>query len=399
MDQSASVGAAATGPLAGVRVVEVGGIGPGPFACMMFADLGAEVVRIDRPGGEKLFAGQRLLLHRGRRSIVVDLRHPRGPEVVRRLAARADIVTEAFRPGVAERLGIGPGVLLAENPRLVYGRMTGWGQDGPLATTAGHDIDYIAVTGALHASGHADTSPQFPANLLGDFGGGGMLLAVGLLAAVIHARQSGRGQVVDAAIVDGTALLSTMLHGMMAAGHWRDERGVNQLDGGVPWYDIYRTADARHLAVGALEPQFYAELVRLLGFADDRPENHEPDDHSRLPSRDDPVHWPEIRRRFAERFASRTQAEWMTIFDGTDACVAPVLTMTDAPRHPQLAARDTFVTADGVVQPAPAPRFSVSPAALGAAPTGPGAHTRQTLSDWGFGDVNELIAEGAVVQA
>jgi alpha-methylacyl-CoA racemase len=291
-----------SGPLGGLRVVELAGIGPAPFAAMLLADLGADVVRVDRPGGESAFgAYEHDLLTRGRPSVVVDLKHPGGVGVVLDLAARADVLVESFRPGVAERLGIGPDECLARNQRLVYGRMTGWGQDGPLAHTAGHDIGYVAVTGALHAIGDADGPPQVPLNLVGDFGGGAMYLVAGVLAAVIEARASGRGQVVDAAIVDGASHLAMMVRGMHAAGAWQDRRGANLLDGGAPFYSVYETSDGRHLAVGALEPQFYAELLDRLGLADD------PD----LPDRDDRSTWPRLRRLLADRIASRSQAEWM----------------------------------------------------------------------------------------
>jgi alpha-methylacyl-CoA racemase len=353
---------------------------------MILADLGAEVIRVDRPNDTPLARPEHNLMHRGRRSVVVDLRHPRGPEVIRRLARVADIVTEGYRPGVAERLGIGPDDLLAENPRLVYGRMTGWGQDGPLASTAGHDIGYIAITGSLHAIGRAGGPPQVPLNLLGDFAGGSMFLVTGVLAALLEARVSGRGQVVDAAIVDGTAVLSTMVHGFLAAGLWRDQRGSNLLDTGCPYYDVYETADGRHMAVGAIEPQFYAELVRLLEPGPD------------LPDRGDLTRWPELRERFASTFRTRTQTEWTEVFDGSDACVAPVLNLTEGPHHPHLAARGTFVDAGGVMQAAPAPRFSRTPTSLGTAPVPSGTHTRAALSDWGIDDVDALLEAGAVTQ-
>lgn len=384
-----------TGPLDGVRVVELAGIGPGPFCGMLLADLGAEVIRVDRPGGPPLpVPMDRDITSRGKRRIVVDLKHPRGPEVILRLAAASDALIEPFRPGVAERLGVGPADCWARNPRLVYGRMTGWGQDGPLSPWAGHDVGYIAITGALHAIGRAGGPPQVPVNYLGDFGGGSMFLAMGLLAALLQARQTGRGRVVDAAIVDGTAVLQAMTYALLADGSWTDERGVNRLDTGAPYYDVYETADARHMAVGALEPRFYARFTELL-FA---PEGV-PDD---LPGQHDNARWPELRRRFAERFAQRTMAEWAKVFEGTDACVAPVLSMTEAPAHPHLAARGTYVDVGGVVQPAPAPRFS---AAAGSAESAglvpgaiarPGAHTREVLSGLGFDDVEELLADAAV---
>jgi len=375
------------GPLDGVKVMEIGGIGPGPMAAMVLADLGADVLRIDKPkDGLTLSGPEHNLLHRGRRSAVIDLRQPGGADVIRRLARSADVVTEGYRPGVAERLGIGPEDLIAVNPRLVYGRMTGWGQDGPIAHTAGHDIDYIAVAGALHAIGRAGGPPQVPLNLLGDFAAGSMFLVTGVLAALLEARVSGRGQVVDAAIVDGAAVLSTMVYGLMAAGSWRDERGVNLLDTGAPFYDVYETADGRHMAVGALEPQFYAEFVRLLDAGADLPAQH------------DVAAWPHLRSRFAERFRTKTMAEWSEVFDGSDACVAPVVSLAEAPTHPQLAARRTFVTANGIVQPAPAPRFSRTPATLGAPPSAPGADTRAALADWGIDDVDALLDAKVVIQ-
>ena len=385
------------GPLTGVRVVELAGIGPGPFCGMLLADLGAEVIVVDRPRGAPAPVALRNdFLNRGKRRVVVDLKHPRGPEVVLRLAAASDALIEGYRPGVAERLGVGPADCWARNPRLVYGRMTGWGQDGPLAQSAGHDIAYIAVTGALHAIGRAGGPPQVPVNYLGDFGGGSMFLALGVVAALLRARQTGRGQVVDAAIVDGAAVLQAMAYGSLADGLWADKRGVNLLDTGAPYYDVYATADGRYMAVGALEGQFYAEFVRLL-FA---PEGAPAD----LPAQHDIARWPQMRERFALRFASRTQEEWTKLFSGTDACVAPVLPMSEAPRHPHLAARGTFTESGGVAQPAPAPRFSEAAAGpVGALAPGrvisPGAHTRDVLTDLGFSDAEDLLSEGAVLQA
>jgi alpha-methylacyl-CoA racemase len=385
----ANEAAPAAGPLAGLRVVELAGLGPAPFAAMLLADLGADVVRVDRPGGGTvLVPPEQDLLTRGRPSVAVDLKHPDGVGVVLDLAARADVLIEAFRPGVAERLGIGPDACLARNERLVYGRMTGWGQDGPLARTAGHDLGYVAVTGALHAIGDAGGPPQVPLNLVGDFGGGAMYLVVGVLAAVLEARTSGRGQVVDAAIVDGASHLAMMVRGMRAAGIWQDRRGVNLLDGGAPFYAVYETSDHRHMAVGPLETPFYAELLDRLGLAGEV----EPAD------RDDPAGWPRLRERLAERIATRTLAEWLQVFEGSDACVAPVLSLDEAPRHPQLAARATFVDRGGVVQPAPAPRFSRTPAALSTPPRRPGQDTREALQAWGISDVDRLLADGAVRQ-
>ena len=377
------------GPLHGLKVVELAGIGPGPFAAMLLADLGADVVRVDRTGpGSPLAVDPRFdLLNRGKRSIAADLKQDRGREVVLALAGRAGAVIEGYRPGVAERLGLGPEALLARNPKLVYGRMTGWGQDGPLAASAGHDITYLAVTGALHAIGRAGGPPQVPANLLGDFGGGALYLVVGLLAALREADRTGRGQVVDAAVTDGAAHLTTLLYGLSAAGQWRDERGVNLLDTGAPFYDVYPAADGRHLAVGALEPQFYAEFIRLLDPGDD------------LPAQFDRARWPQLRARIAAAFATRTQREWARVFEGTEACVAPVLSLTEAAAHPHLAARGTFTDAGGVVQPAAAPRFSATPPGPVGTPSRPGAHTREVLTDWGLGDPDEWLDGGAVRQS
>jgi alpha-methylacyl-CoA racemase len=375
-----------TGPLAGLRVVELAGIGPAPFCAMLLADLGADVVRVDRPGGVSA-AGPagRDLLNRGKRSVLVDLKNDRGAEVVLRLAEAADVLIEGFRPGVAERRGIGPEQCFQRNPKLVYGRMTGWGQDGPLAQTAGHDIAYIGITGVLHALGRADGPPQVPLNLVGDFGGGSLYLAVGILSALRHAEQTGQGQVVDAAIVDGAAHLATLMFGLLSTGAWRPERGVNLLDTGAPFYDVYETSDGEHMAVGPLESQFYREFIGLLGLAD-----------ADLPAQFDFARWPELRKRFAEVFATRTRREWTEVFDGTDACVAPVLSLAEAKDHPHIAARGTLVERDGVVQPAPAPRFSATAAELRTPPALPGQHTRDALADWGFQDVDELLAHGAV---
>ena len=345
------------GPLHGVRVIEIASLAPAPFGCMVLADLGADVVRVDRPDR----SGRQALppvdpLCRSRRSIRLNLKDPAGVDVLLRLADGADVLVEAFRPGVAERLGFGPDVCAERNPRLVYARMTGWGQDGPLADTAGHDIDYIAVSGSLDPIGRAGGGPVPPLNLVGDFGGGGMLLAVGVLAALLERERSGLGQVVDAAMVDGSALLASFLYGLRAAGAWQDERGTNVLDGGAPFYDTYATADGRHMAVGALEPKFYAEFLARLGLDEDPARQH------------DRPGWAALRRRIADAFATRTQAEWTRVFAGSDACVAPVLGLREAADHPHMAARGTLVARDGVLQPAPAPRFSATPAAPVAAP-------------------------------
>ncbi|WEO94128.1 CaiB/BaiF CoA-transferase family protein [Streptomyces sp. FXJ1.172] len=360
------------GPLTGVRVVELAGIGPGPFAAMLLADLGADVVRVDRPGGPGLAIDPAFdVTNRNKRSVVVDLKTPDGPARVLDLAERADILIEGYRPGVAERLGIGPEDCHARNPRLVYGRMTGWGQDGPLAQRAGHDVAYIALTGTLGMIGRPDEPPAVPANLLGDYAGGSLYLVVGVLAALHHARASGTGQVVDAAIVDGTAHLSAMIHGMLAAGGWQDRRAANLLDGGCPYYGTYETADGGYMAVGALEGQFYEEFLRLIGLED------------LTGARKDWTRWGELRERIAARFRSRTREEWTALFEGTDACVAPVLSLREAPHHPHLAARGTFTDHGGITQPAPAPRFSVTPTAVRTGPARPGADTEAVARDWG----------------
>ncbi|WP_024761511.1 CaiB/BaiF CoA transferase family protein [Streptomyces exfoliatus] len=374
---------ARNGPLAGVRVVELAGIGPGPFAAMLLADLGADVVRVDRPGGAGLgIDPARDLTNRNKRSVLVDLKAEDGPSTVLDLVARADVLIEGYRPGVAERLGVGPEACLARNPRLVYGRMTGWGQDGPLAATAGHDIGYIAITGALGMIGpDPDGPPTVPANLVGDYAGGSLYLVIGVLAALQHARAHGEGQVVDAAIVDGTAHLTTMIHGMLAAGGWQDRRGVNLLDGGCPFYGVYETSDGGHMAVGALEGQFYAEFVRLLGIED------------AAALRGDLARWPELRAAVAARFRSRTREEWTSVFEGTDACVAPVLSLREAPSHPHLAARGTFTEHAGLTQPAPAPRFSVTPGTLRSGPVLPGADTAEVARDWAVPALHTLETE------
>jgi alpha-methylacyl-CoA racemase len=364
------------GPLEGVKVIEIASLAPAPFGCMVLADLGADVLRVDRPDR----SGRQALpptdpLCRGRRSIRLDLKDPAGVDILLRLAASADVLVEAFRPGVAERLGFGPDVCLERSPRLVYARMTGWGQDGPLASAAGHDIDYIAVAGSLEPIGRQGERPVPPLNLVGDFGGGGMLLAVGILAALLERERSGRGQVVDTAMVDGAALLASFLYGLRAAGAWQDERGTNVLDGGAPFYDTYATSDGRYMAVGALEPKFYDELLTRLGLAS-----------AGLPAQYDRSGWPVLRQGLAEAFASRTQAEWDEVFAGSDACVAPVVSPRDAPSHPHNAARGTFAEIGGVVQPAPAPRFGRTPAGPPSPPVRPGTHTRQVLAELGLAD-------------
>jgi alpha-methylacyl-CoA racemase len=370
------------GPLQGTRVVELAGIGPGPFCAMLLADLGAEVLAVDRPGGDPAWPA---LFARGRRRVAVDLKHPEGPGVVLDLVAAADGLVEGFRPGVAERLGIGPEACLARNPRLVYGRVTGWGQDGPLAASAGHDLDYIALAGALHPIGAAGGPPVPPLNLLGDFGGGGMLLALGVVAALLEGGRSGHGQVVDAAMVDGAALLTTGLHELLAAGRWTDRRGANLLDGAAPCYTVYETADGRHLAVGALEPRFWAELLERIGLAGED-----------LPHQLDPNGWPALRERLAAVFLTRTRDEWCQLLEGTDACVAPVLSLLEAPAHPHNRARGTFVEVGGVTQPAPAPRFSRTPCAHPQPPTDD--DPVEVLTAWGLPPdrTTHLLSAGAV---
>jgi alpha-methylacyl-CoA racemase len=363
------------GPLAGIRVVEVSGIGPGPFCGMVLADLGADVIAVDRipelpaPPEHARYD----VLRRGRRAVGVDLQQPDGPEVVLRLVETADALVEGFRPGVAERLGIGPDACLARNPRLVYGRMTGWGQDGPLASSAGHDLTYAAVAGALAHNGRKGQLPAPPLNLLADFGGGGLLLALGLVSALLHAQRTGEGQVVDCAMVDGTALLMAPFHGASAMGFWSDERGTNLLDSGAPHYDVYRCADGLELAVAALEPRFFEVLLDVLEL-----------DASEVPGPDDVERWPELRERLAEAIAAQPRAHWLEAAEGRDACVAPVLTMREAADHPHVRARGTIVHVDGVPQPAPAPRFSATPAALDRPPAVAGQHTDEVLAAAGF---------------
>jgi alpha-methylacyl-CoA racemase len=363
------------GPLQGIRIVEIAGIGPGPFCAMMLADMGAEVLRIDRaqnvtPARPRTPSLD--LLNRGRRSVGVDLKHEGGAELVLRLLERADALVEGFRPGVMERLGLGPDVCLARNPRLVYGRMTGWGQDGPLAHAAGHDINYIGLAGALDPIGRAGGPPVPPLNLVGDFGGGGMLLAFGIACALVERQRSGRGQVVDAAMVDGAAALMTIFHGMRQAGYWSDERGTNLLDSGAPFYDVYETKDGKWVSIGSIEPQFYRELLRLTGL--------EGED---LPRQGDRAGWDATKRRLAEVFRAKTRDEWCAIMEGSDVCFAPVLSMGEAPQHPHNRARATFVEVAGVPQPGPAPRFGRTPPRIERPPAWPGEHTDEALAAWG----------------
>jgi alpha-methylacyl-CoA racemase len=367
---------AAMGPLSGVRVLEFEAIGPGPFCGMMIADMGADVLLVDRPTDPGLGLDRERrtdVMLRGRRSVTLDLKSKDGVAAALALAQKADALIEGFRPGVMERLGLGPDVLLARNPRLVYGRMTGWGQEGPLAPRAGHDINYIALTGILDAIGRAGGPPAPPLNLVGDFGGGGMLLAFGIACALVEARSSGRGQVVDAAMVDGASVLSAMFAGMLAAKQWGEPRGRNVLDSGAPWYDAYETGDGRFVAIGAIEPKFYAELLDRLGLAGEA-----------LPKQHDRAGWPVLRERFAQAFRSRTRDEWCRVFEGSDACFAPVLTFAEARGHPHIAGRRGYLDVGGVPQPAPAPRFGRTPGEVRRAPPERGALGREALADWGF---------------
>ncbi len=378
------------GPLAGIRVVELAGLGPAPYACLLLAELGADVVRVDRPGGgTQLLPAEQDALNRSRPSVAVDLKTPAGRDVVLRLVESADVLVEGLRPGVTERLGIGPEECLARNPRLVYARMTGWGQDGPLAGRAGHDINYLGLTGALHAIGTAE-APVPPLNTVADFGGGALFLVVGVLAALLERGTSGRGQVVDAAMVDGASSLVTMVYGLLGAGRWTDRRAANLLDGAAPFYGTYACADGRHVAVGAIEPQFHAQLLAGLGI-----------DAGEHGPQLDVARWPEQRARLAARFATRNRDEWADAFAGTDACVTPVLGLTEAPHHPHLVARGTFADRGGHPEPAPAPRFSRTPGAVRGGPSAPGQDTRTALAAWGFGEdeVAGLLEAGAVVQA
>jgi alpha-methylacyl-CoA racemase len=372
------------GPLHGIRVLELAGLGPAPFGCMLLADLGAEVVRVERAGGGSRVAAtddagradadpRRYVPHRGRRSIALDLKSESGRAAVLRLVESADVFVEGYRPGVAERLGLGPDDCLARNPRLVYARMTGWGQTGPLARSAGHDINYIALAGALDNFRRTGERPLPPLNVVGDMGGGGMLLAFGIASALVHVGRTGQGQVIDAAMVDGSALQLATMMGMRAQGRWPGEPGSNSSDTGAPYYEVYECADGRFLAVGAIEKPFWAEFVELLGLPPDS-----------LPDRDDPAQWPEGKRRLAEVLRTRTRDDWAAVFDGSDACVSPVLSLDEAPLHPHAVARSAFIEVGGTVQPAPAPRFSKTPAAVPTAPPQRGADTEDVLRDWGF---------------
>ena len=369
------------GPLSGLKILEFEAIGPGPFCGMMLADMGADVLLVDRPGDAGLGLGRERwfdVMMRGRRSATLDLKSKSGAEAALALASKADAIIEGFRPGVMERLGLGPEALLKANPKLVYGRMTGWGQDGPLAPRAGHDINYIALTGVLHAIGRAGGAPVPPLNLVGDFGGGGMLLAFGIACALVEAQKSGKGQVVDAAMVDGASVLAAMFSGMMAAKRWSEVRGENILDTGAPWYDTYETKDGKHVAIGSIEPKFYEELLSRLGL-----------NASALPKQHDRKGWPALRKVFTEKFREKSRDEWCAVFDGSDACFAPVLTFSEARAHPHNVARKTFTHSSRVDQPAPAPRFSRTPGAIRRVPPERGAGGGDALKDWGFSE-NEI---------
>jgi len=372
-----------SGPLQGVRVLELAGIGPGPFCGMLLADMGADVLRVDRTQTSDLglpVAPKFDIMSRGRRSIALDLKQNAAIELVLDLAGKADALIEGFRPGVTERLGLGPEACFERNPRLVYGRITGWGQDGPLAQAAGHDINYIALSGALHGIGRKDEAPVPPLNLVGDFGGGGMMLAFGIACALFEARSSGKGQVIDAAMSEGAASLMAMFYGRHAAGHWRDERGVNVLDTGSPWYDSYETADGKHVAIGAIEGRFYAELIERLGL-----------DAANLPGQFEFARWPELRAALAAAFKTKTRDAWCRELEGTDVCFAPVLSLAEAPAHAHNRARGAFIEIEGVIQPAPAPRFSRTPGKVARSAPQRGEGGAQALADWGY-DAAQIAA-------
>jgi len=375
------------GPLKGVKIIEFGGIGPGPFCAMMLSDMGADVIRIERKGQLSFTEPKYDVMLRNRRSIGIDLRKSEGAAAVLKMLAQVDALQEGFRPGVMEKLGLGPDVCLEKNPALVYGRMTGWGQEGPLCRAAGHDINYIALSGALHTFGRKGHKPVPPLNLVGDFGGGGMLLAFGLVCALFESRNSGRGQVVDAAMVDGSAALMAMIYGLKAAGFWADKRGVNLLDGGAHFYDTYETADGKYISVGSIEPQFYELLLQHAGI-------EAPDFKDQL----DQKKWPLLKERLTEVFKTKSRDEWCRIMEGTDICFAPVLSLDEAPDHPQNLARKTFIEIDGVLQPAPTPRFSQTPPEIQGPPPKPGAHTKAVLTEFGFStaEIDGLETAGAI---
>jgi len=379
-----------SGPLTGLKVVEMVGLGPAPFCAMLLADMGAEVIRIDRPGGGEIMSAMAPrfdTMARGRRSVAINLKKPDAAETVLQLLSKADAVLEGFRPGVMERLGLGPDICMARNPKLVYGRMTGWGQDGPWAQTVGHDINYIALSGVLHMLGKPLEPPLPPSNLIGDFGGGGMLLAFGVMCALFEAGRSGCGQVVDAAMVDGSALLATMNWGFKAAGLWRNERGSNNNDGAAHYYNSYECADGKYVSIGSVEPQFYAELRRIVGLED-----------AAFDAQNDPAQWADLKSRLTQVFKSKTRDAWCELMDKSNVCFAPVLDFYEAPDHPHNQARQLFIDIDGVKQPAPAPRFSRTQPVPPQPPSAAGADTRSVLRDWGLDAsvINALHASGTV---
>ncbi|NBU61021.1 MAG: CoA transferase [Actinobacteria bacterium] len=384
---------ASRGPLAGYKIIEIAGIGPGPFAAMMLCDMGAEVVRVERVQAVRDATSGNAnwdVMQRGRKNIAIDLKQPDGVEALLQLVERADALIEGFRPGVMERLGVGPDICLARNKKLVFGRMTGWGQDGPYANSAGHDINYIALAGALAHFGRAGEAPVPPLNMVGDFGGGGMLLAYGVVCALLEAQRSGAGQVVDAAMVDGSAILMSMFWGFKNIGmHDENARGTNMLDTGAHFYDVYKCSDGKYVSIGSIEPQFYAQLLQLTGLASD----------AEFANQQDRSMWPKLKKRLTDVFATKSQSEWSQIMEGTDVCFAPVLTMSEAAKHPHNVARETFIKVDGVVQPAPAPRFSRTQTSVSHGPVVAGENTREVLQSWGVKNVDDLIARGVVKQS
>ena len=384
---------ASRGPLTGYKIIEIAGIGPGPFAAMMLSDMGAEVIRVERVQAVRDTQSSNAnwdVMQRGRKNVAIDLKHADGVEALLQLVEKADAMIEGFRPGVMERLGVGPDVCLARNKKLVFGRMTGWGQDGPYANAAGHDINYIALAGALAHFGRSGEAPVPPLNMVGDFGGGGMLLAYGVVCALLEAQRSGAGQVVDAAMVDGSAILMSMFWGFKNIGlHDENARGTNMLDSGAHFYDVYKCSDGKYVSIGSIEPQFYAQLLQLTGLASD----------AEFANQQDRSMWPKLKQRLTEVFATKTQAEWCKMMEGTDVCFAPVLTMSEAAKHPHNVARKTFIEIAGTTQPAPAPRFSRTVASLPTAPVGAGANTREVLQSWGIQNVDELITRGVVKES
>ncbi len=381
------------GPLSGYRIIELAGIGPGPMCAMLLSDMGADVLRIDRTADAGLGIAMDVkyaLLNRGRRSVALDLKKPEAIEAMLKLVEKADALIEGFRPGVTERLGLGPDVCLKRNPRLVYGRMTGWGQEGPLAHAAGHDINYIALSGALHSIGRRGEGPVPPLNLIGDFGGGALYLALGVVAGILETQKSGKGQIVDAAMVDGAASLMTAIYGMHGAGHWTDKRGDNILDSGAHYYDVYESSDGQYISVGSIEAKFYDELLELSGLKKEE-----------LARQNDRNAWPAMKQKVAAIFKTKTRDEWCKIMEGSDVCFAPVLSMTEAPKHPHNRHRGTFIEDDGVIQPGPAPRFSRTPGKIQRPPARSGEHTEEALRDWGFSasELERLRKAAAILQA